>query len=76
MDWDALSFNIATLIISVFVLDYGADKFIDHTVIIGRRLSIPQTVIALITAGAEWEEVRNSSSLIDSIHIYQTNQSL
>ncbi|KAJ5653949.1 hypothetical protein N7490_000952 [Penicillium lividum] len=57
MDWDALCFNIATLIAGVFVLDYGADKFIDHTVIVGRRLGISQTVIALLTAGAEWEEL-------------------
>jgi hypothetical protein len=49
-------FNVATLIAGVFVLDYGADKFIDHTVIVGRRLGISQTVIALLTAGAEWEE--------------------
>lgn len=60
MDWDALCFNVATLIAGVFVLDYGADKFIDHTVIVGRRLGISQTVIALLTAGAEWEEVCNS----------------
>lgn len=58
MDWDALCFNIATLIAGAFVLDYGADKFIDHTVIVGRRLGISQTIIALLTAGAEWEEVR------------------
>ncbi|KAJ5519379.1 Sodium/calcium exchanger membrane region [Penicillium expansum] len=57
MDWDALCFNIATLLAGVFVLDYGADKFIDHTVIVGRRLGISQTVIALLTAGAEWEEL-------------------
>ncbi|PYH28111.1 sodium:calcium antiporter [Aspergillus neoniger CBS 115656] len=57
MDWDALFFNVATLIAGVFVLDYGADKFIDHTVIVGRRLGISQTVIALLTAGAEWEEL-------------------
>lgn len=60
MDWDALCFSVATLIAGVFVLDYGADKFIDHTVIVGRRLGISQTVIALLTAGAEWEEVCNS----------------
>ncbi|KAJ5748174.1 sodium/calcium transporter [Penicillium nucicola] len=57
MDWDALWFNVATLIAGVFVLDYGADKFIDHTVVVGRRLGISQTVIALLTAGAEWEEL-------------------
>lgn len=44
-------------IAGVFVLDYGADKFIDHTVIIGRRLGISPTLIALLTAGAEYEEV-------------------
>lgn len=59
MDWDALYFNIATFIAGVFVLDHGADKFIDHTVIVGRRLGISHTVIALLTAGAEWEEVCN-----------------
>ncbi|KAJ6088770.1 Sodium/calcium exchanger membrane region [Penicillium sp. IBT 16267x] len=57
MDWDALCFNVSTLIAGVFVLDYGADKFIDHTAIVGRRLGISQTVIALLTAGAEWEEL-------------------
>ncbi|KAJ6166913.1 hypothetical protein N7470_002360 [Penicillium chermesinum] len=57
MDWDALCFNVATLIAGVFVLDYGADKFIHHTVIVGRRLGISQTIIALLTAGAEWEEL-------------------
>ena len=35
MDWDSLCFNTATLIAGVFVLEYGADKFIDHTVIVG-----------------------------------------
>lgn len=59
MDYDALGFNVATFIAGVFVLDYGADKFIDHTVIVGRRLGISHTVIALLTAGAEWEEVCN-----------------
>lgn len=57
MEWDTLTFNIATLIAGVFVLDYGADKFIDHTVIVGRRLGISPTLIALLTAGAEYEEV-------------------
>lgn len=57
MDWDNLCFNVATAIAGIFVLDHGAEKFIDHTVIVGRRLGISQTVIALLTAGAEWEEV-------------------
>ena len=57
MNWDILFYNTAVFIAGVFVLDYGADKFIDHTVIIGRRLGISPTLIALLTAGAEYEEV-------------------
>lgn len=57
MNWDVLFYNTAVFIAGVFVLDYGADKFIDHTVIIGRRLGISPTLIALLTAGAEYEEV-------------------
>ncbi|KAJ6038496.1 hypothetical protein N7499_004407 [Penicillium canescens] len=57
MDWDSLFFNTAAFIAGVFVLDYGADKFIDHTVIVGQRLGISPTLIALLTAGAEYEEL-------------------
>ncbi|GKZ16446.1 hypothetical protein AbraIFM66951_007130 [Aspergillus brasiliensis] len=57
MNWDTLCFNTATLIAGIAVLDYGADKFIDHTVIVGRRLGISPTLIALLTAGAEYEEL-------------------
>ncbi|GAD98418.1 hypothetical protein PVAR5_7110 [Paecilomyces variotii No. 5] len=54
---DTVLFNTAAFIAGVFVLDYGADKFIDHTVIVGRRLGISPTLIALLTAGAEYEEL-------------------
>ncbi|PYI02529.1 sodium/calcium transporter [Aspergillus sclerotiicarbonarius CBS 121057] len=57
MDWDTLCFNTATFIAGIFILDYGADKFLDHTVIVGRRLRISPTLIALLTAGAEYEEL-------------------
>lgn len=57
MNRDSLFFNTATLVAGVFVLDYGADKFIDHTVIVGQRLGISPTLIALLTAGAEYEAV-------------------
>lgn len=58
MNWDGLLYNTAVFIAEVFVLDYGADKFIDHTVIVGQRLGISPTLIALLTAGAEYEEVQ------------------
>lgn len=57
MDWDNLCFNTATFIAGIFVLDYGADKFVDHTVVVGQRVGISPTLIALLTAGAEYEEV-------------------
>ncbi|KAF3385092.1 Sodium/calcium exchanger MaX1 [Penicillium rolfsii] len=57
MDWDNIIFNAATLIAGIFMLDYGADKFLDHTVIVGQRLGISPTLIALLTAGAEYEEL-------------------
>ncbi|KAJ5584557.1 uncharacterized protein N7459_004357 [Penicillium hispanicum] len=57
MDWDNLFFNTGVLIAGAFVLDYGTDKFIDHTVIVGQRLGVSPTLIALLTAGAEYEEL-------------------
>ena len=57
MDWDKLLFNTAVFAAGVFMLDYGADTFIDHTVIVGQRLGVSQTLIAVLTAGAEYEEV-------------------
>ncbi|OQD95778.1 hypothetical protein PENVUL_c102G02240 [Penicillium vulpinum] len=48
---------MADLTAWVFVLDYGAGKSIDHTVIIGQRLGIALTFIALLTTGAEYEEL-------------------
>lgn len=39
------------------MLDYGADRFIDHTALVARRLEVNETLIALLTAGAEWEEL-------------------
>ncbi len=57
LDWDVLCFNTAAFVAGLFLLEYGADKFIDHTAIVARLLGVSQTLIALLTAGAEWEEV-------------------
>ncbi|KAF7351901.1 hypothetical protein MVEN_01151800 [Mycena venus] len=54
---DVVAYNIAVIIVTLFILEFGADKFIDHTVIVSRRTGIPATIIALLTAGAEWEEL-------------------
>lgn len=57
MDWDAFFFNLGAFIAGLFVLEFGADLFIDNTAIVARRLGVSQTLVALLTAGAEWEEV-------------------
>jgi Ca2+/Na+ antiporter len=59
MNWDTIAYNTCAFIAGLFLLEYGADKFIDHTIAAARRLNISQTLIALLTAGAEWEEVRS-----------------
>ncbi|CAD0082803.1 unnamed protein product [Aureobasidium vineae] len=66
-----IAYNVASFICALFVLEFGADKFIDHTAIVAERTGIPESVIGLLTAGAEWEELavvvvcilRNRSSL-------------
>ncbi|KAF5532684.1 sodium calcium transporter [Fusarium phyllophilum] len=52
-----IAYNVAVFISTLFLLEFGADKFVDHTAIVAHRTGIPDTVIALLTAGAEWEEL-------------------
>ena len=54
---DIVAFNIAAFITTLFLLEFGADKFIDHTAIVARRINVSQAIVGLLTAGAEWEEV-------------------
>ncbi len=56
-----VAYNIASLLCALFVLERGADVFIDHTAIVAQKTRIPQPAIALLTAGAEWEEVGEDS---------------
>jgi Ca2+/Na+ antiporter len=67
----SIAYNVASFVCALFVLEFGADKFIDHTAIVAERTGIPEAIIGLLTAGAEWEELavvvicilRNRSSL-------------
>lgn len=67
----SIAYNVASFICALFVLEFGADNFIDHTAIVAERTGIPESIIGLLTAGAEWEELavvvicilRNRSSL-------------
>jgi Ca2+/Na+ antiporter len=55
---DNVLFNIAAFISGLYVLEAGADVFIDNTAELAARLNVSPTFIALLTSGAEWEEVR------------------
>ena len=58
LDWvDSCLFNASTFIAGLSLLEFGADAFIDNTAIVARRLGVSETLVALLTAGAEWEEV-------------------
>lgn len=52
-----VAYNVAVFISTLFLLEFGADKLVDHAAIVARRTRVPATVVALLTAGAEWEEV-------------------
>ncbi|KAI1806762.1 hypothetical protein F4811DRAFT_509111 [Daldinia bambusicola] len=56
-DGTDIAYNIAAFLSALFLLEFGADKFIDHTAIVARHIGVPESTIALLTAGAEWEEL-------------------
>ncbi|KAG2171094.1 hypothetical protein VTO58DRAFT_111650 [Aureobasidium pullulans] len=56
-DAGMILYNVASFICALFVLEFGADKFVDHTAFVADRTGIPEAVIGLLTAGAEWEEL-------------------
>jgi hypothetical protein len=57
IDFDNVCFNIAAFVAALFVLEWGANRFLDNTAKVASRLRIPPTLVALLIAGAEWEEV-------------------
>jgi Ca2+/Na+ antiporter len=63
-DADVIVFNVATFLAALFLLEFGADKFIDHTAVVARRTGLPETVVGLLTAGGEWEEVSVQRTLL------------
>ncbi|KAJ9092348.1 hypothetical protein QFC21_006848 [Naganishia friedmannii] len=49
--------DITLFIISLFFLERAADVFVDSTAVVGKRFGVPTILVALLTAGAEWEEL-------------------
>ncbi|CAL3963698.1 unnamed protein product [Diplocarpon coronariae] len=54
---ESIVVNSCAFIASVFLLHTGAALFTANIAIIAQRCGIPQTLISLLTAGAEWEEL-------------------
>src|ERR1051326_3175919 len=54
--WRALAYLLCFLA-GVALLERGADWFIDAAAALASRLRAPQTVVGLLTAGGEWEEL-------------------
>lgn len=54
--------NAIVFLLSLVLLERSADIFVDSTAVVAKRLGVPAVLIGLLTAGAEWEEVRLSSA--------------
>ncbi|KAL7904581.1 Ca2+ transporter [Trichoderma velutinum] len=54
---NVVAFNIGAFVSTLFLLEFGADKFIAHATAIAGRIGVSEVVIGLLTAGAEWEEL-------------------
>lgn len=54
---DSLVFGTAAFACGLFVLERGADKFIDSSAVVARRIGVSPTLVGLLTCGAEWEEL-------------------
>ena len=50
--------NGVVFCIALFMLERSAEVFVDSTTIVAKRLGLPTILVGLLTAGAEWEEVR------------------
>ncbi|KAJ6786962.1 hypothetical protein PWT90_04599 [Aphanocladium album] len=55
-DTGDIIFNVCAFLTTLFVLEWGADTFVKHTAIVATRIGISPVLVALFTAGAEWEE--------------------
>ncbi len=52
-DASSVAYNAAVFVSALFLLESGADKFIDHTTIVASRTGVSETVIGLLRVGGE-----------------------
>ncbi|KAI8903648.1 Sodium/calcium exchanger protein-domain-containing protein [Powellomyces hirtus] len=48
---------VALFLLALFLLEESAERFVESTAVLSHRLHVPPIAIALLTAGAEWEEL-------------------
>jgi hypothetical protein len=56
--FQSLWIQVPLLLVSCYALDRSTDVFLDSIKVISQQISVDEALIALLTAGAEWEEVR------------------
>ncbi|KIX97460.1 uncharacterized protein Z520_06912 [Fonsecaea multimorphosa CBS 102226] len=54
---DSTLFPLCTFLLSIYTLGISADVFISSTARVAHRLHVSETLVSLLTAGAEWEEL-------------------
>ncbi|OAG39062.1 hypothetical protein AYO21_06782 [Fonsecaea monophora] len=54
---DSTLFPLCTFLLSVYTLGVSADVFVSSTARFAHRLHVSETLVSLLTAGAEWEEL-------------------
>lgn len=54
---DQVLFSLAAFLCGLLVLERGADRFVDSSAVLAKRLGISPTLVGLLTCGAEWEEL-------------------
>lgn len=54
---DTIVYPLFVFLLSLFTLERAADLFIASTARVARRLRVSETLVSLLTAGAEWEEL-------------------
>jgi len=50
----------------LLLLERSADAFIDAAALVSRRLGVPDVLVGLLTAGAEWEEVSFDKEVLNT----------
>lgn len=57
MEISDILFNVAAFVAGLSLLERGAKLFVSSTTTLAKRLHLPDVLVAILVAGAEWEEL-------------------